>query len=216
MKMWKRLIAWACLPLCAMVVSAGDLSSAPPQPFAPRLDTQSPGATTRSSASLVPEHLHSWIPLMNVTRAPRAPREIPPVKAPPVADPLPAVYSAALPAPEKPSFEQPPRLAATPAPELVPYIPNLLPTNKRSIKKSGNPVIQAAAPISTPPVCNLNGTADLPPLPPFAREIQIEIAPQPAPIPFDQPPFLQSPAAPDDLDLPATIDIPAPARAKLE
>jgi hypothetical protein len=202
--------------MTGFALAADDQPRAPRVSPPSRLAIDTPGATTRSSASLISEHLRSWIPLVNIAAGPRAPRRVLPLKAPPAPEPLPAIYSAALPAPEKPLFEQAARLAATPAPALLPHIPNLLPTSKRALRQSGNPVIQPAAPISTPPVCNLNGTADLPPLPPFAREIQIEIAPQPAPIPFDQPPYLQSAAAPDDLDLPATIDIPAPVRSKME
>jgi hypothetical protein len=183
---------------------------------AAQLAVVTPGAATRSSASILPEHLQSWIPRMEIPIIARVPGKVAPVKEPVSAEALPPVYSAALAAPARVQFEQGARILVTPAPELMPRIPNLLPTNRRAVRQSPNSTILPAAPVSTPPVCNLDGTPDLPRLRPFAREIQIEIAPLPAMLPFDQAPYLQSAVAPDDADVPASLDLGAPGRVVLK
>ncbi len=118
----------------------------------------------------------------------------------------PLVSSSATPAPALPQFAQGPRRLVTPAAALTPRIPNLLVTPRKYAQASLNSATSPAAAIVTAPVNNVEGTAVLPILAPFTREITIEIAPPAAPLPFDREPYLQASGAPDDEDAPA----PAP------
>jgi hypothetical protein len=211
----RSLSAAISLLFLAAIAPAADPAGAPDAMPASRLKVELPATTVKSSASIAPEHLRSWIPLVSPKAGPRAARVVP-VDKPATPEPLPAVYSMTPGVPEKPQFEQGTRLLVTPAAAMLPRIPNLLPTNRRAIRRSGNPIVLPASPITTPPVCNLDGTANLPTLPPMEREIVVEIAPQPAPLPFDQAPFLQSAVAPDDEDVPATLPIGAPGHVELK
>jgi len=218
MKPFKRTLSAAL----SIVFLSGISPAADPAPAqvetapASRMKVELPESEAKSSASIAPEHIRSFVPTVPVKAEPRAARANAPVKEPVAADHLPAVYFAAQVLPEKPQLEQGPRILVTPVAAMLPRIPNLLPTNRRAQRQSGNPIILPAAPVTTPPVCNLDGTADLPKLPPMEREITVEIAPQPAPLPFDQTPYLQSAVAPDDEDAPATLQIGAPARPELK
>jgi hypothetical protein len=97
-----------------------------------------------------------------------------------------------------------PRYLITPAPALTPRIPNLIGAPRKFAQGSPGPGASPAAAISTPPVNNAEGTSTLPMLPPFTRDITVEISPPAAPLPFDREPYLQAPGAPDDEDMPAT------------
>lgn len=104
------------------------------------------------------------------------------------------------------------RRVVTPASTVTLRLPNLLQTSpKRAmLAPGGNPVVNPAAPISTPPVNNLQGTTALAPLAPFTREISIEVARPPAPLSIDVEPYLQAPNAPDEQDQPAGMpDLPS-------
>ncbi|MDB5323978.1 MAG: hypothetical protein JWN40_5609 [Phycisphaerales bacterium] len=137
--------------------------------------------------------------------APEAPAEKPP---------LPSAH-AALPPPALPQFALGPRILVTPAPALAPRIPNLLVTPRKYAQASANPGTSPAVAIVTAPVNNVEGTAALPMLAPFTRDIVVDIAPPAAPLAFDREPYLQSPDAPDDLDAPAAIS-GAPAKVRLD
>lgn len=218
MKAFKQSV-WAGLSIIflAAITLAADPTPVPPDSArASRLKIELPATDTKSSASIAPERIRSWVPLVPVKAGPRAPQANAPVNEPAAADRLPTVYSTALGVPERPQLEQGARILLTPAAAMLPRIPNLLPTNRRAMRQSGNPIILPAAPITSPPVCNLEGTADLPKLPPMEREITVEIAPQPARLPFDKAPYLQSALAPDDEDAPATLPIGVPGRAELK
>jgi hypothetical protein len=104
----------------------------------------------------------------------------------------------------------------TPAPPLAPRIPNLLTTPRRSQWATANPIVVPAAAVTTPAVNNTDGTAALPLLAPFTRECPIEIAPTPAPLAVGEEPYVQSPAAPDDSDAPATTTAGTLARPPLK
>lgn len=218
MKAFKRTLSAALSVLLLSAVSPAADPAPVPAETAPasRMKVELPSTGVKSSASIVPEHLRSFVPMVPVKAGPRIGNANAPVKEPAGADSLPAVYFAATGVPEKPQMDQGARIMVAPVTAMLPRIPNLLPTNRRAQRQSGNPIILPAAPVTTPPVCNLEGTADLPKLPPMEREITVEIAPQPAPLPFDQAPYLQSAVAPDDEDAPATLTIGAPGRAELK
>ncbi len=218
MKTFKKILsATLSISFLAAISPAADPAPVPADAApASRMKVEIPSTDAKSSASIAPEHIRSFVPMVPVKAVPRAPRANAPVKEPVAADPLPAVYFAALGVPEKPQLEQGARIMVTPVTAMLPRIPNLLPTNRRAQRQAGNPIILPAAPVTTPPICNLEGTADLPKLPPMEREITVEIAPQPAPLPFDQAPYLQSAVAPDDEDPPATLMIGAPRRPELK
>jgi hypothetical protein len=218
MKYFKRLVSASL----SILFLSGITPAADPTPLrsdsepASRLKVELSETAAKSSASIAPEHIRSFVQMVPAKAGPRLANANAPVKEPAAADRLPAVYSTALGVPERPQLEQGARIMVAPVAAMLPRIPNLLPTNRRAQRQSGNPIILPAAPVTTPPVCNLEGTADLPKLPPMEREITVEIAPQPAPLPFDQAPYLQSAVAPDDEDAPATLAIGTPARAALK
>jgi hypothetical protein len=118
----------------------------------------------------------------------------------------PLVSSSATPPPALPQFAQGPRRLVTPAAALTPRIPNLLVTPRKYAQASPGVGMSPAAAIVTSPVNNVEGTAVLPILAPFTREITIDIAPPAAPLALDREPYLQAAGAPDDEDAP----VPAP------
>jgi hypothetical protein len=188
-------------------------SAAPAPAVAPeaRLMVVAPPATqdviTRS-----PSLKRPWLPAQNLTISPRALALATPAKSPePPAEkpPLPTT-AATLPPPSHPQFAQGPRRLITPTAALTPRIPNLLVAPRKYAQASAGPGVSPAAAISTPSVNNVDGTATLPMLPPFTRDITVEISPPAAPLPFDREPYVQAPGAPDDEDMPAaTSGVPA-------
>jgi hypothetical protein len=94
----------------------------------------------------------------------------------------------------------------TPGAALAPRIPDLLVSSRKNAQ-GANYAGQPAAPITTPPVNNLQGTSVLPLLAPMTREIVVEIAPPATPLAFDQAPYVQAPGAEDDEDAPATMGV---------
>jgi hypothetical protein len=199
----KKLIAGFVLGAAAISLAAGDDARLDRIGPAEKMAVESGPEATRSSASLVPEVRGAWLPMLAVPAMVRAPHLAPAIKEPAADAKLPPLLNVASAAPGRPEFGQGARILVTPMPAMTPRIPNLLTTQRKAAQSSGNPVIAPAAAVMTPPVNNLQGTAELPALPSFAREIQVEIAPLPAPLSFDREPYLQSPEAPDDLDAPA-------------
>jgi len=158
------------------------------------------------------------LPARNLAISPRTLALVTPARTPdPPTEkpPLPST-AATLPPPSRPQFAQAPRRLITPAPALTPRIPNLLVTPRKYAQASPGTPASPAAPITTPPVNNIDGTATLPMLPPFTRDITVEISPPAAPLPFDREPYLQSPDAPDDQDMPATLTTTAPTKPRLD
>jgi hypothetical protein len=198
----------AILPATAVVYSAIEAKTAAPAsslvaPAARQAVVAPPAMQDVIIQS--PSLKHPWLPARDLTISPRALALATVTKAPqPPAEkpPLPAT-AATLPPPGRPQFALGPRHLIAPAPALTPRIPNLLVTPRKYAQASVGPGISPAAAISTPPVNNVDGTAALPMLPPFTRDITVEIAPPAAPLPFDRQPYLQAPGAPDDEDMPA-------------
>jgi TolA-binding protein len=86
---------------------------------------------------------------------------------------------------------------------LAPRIPNLLAIPSRKGGGSGsNAPGQPAPAIVTPPVNNLEGTEALAPLKFAARGVEVDVVPIPQALAFDAEPYVKSPAAQDDRDLP--------------
>jgi hypothetical protein len=147
-----------------------------------------------------------WLPPMRVDAKAR------PLTPGSVASPVkgteePSVLAAdVLPAAGPPQLVEGARRLATPSPALAPRIPNLLVSPRRAAQGSRY-AGQPAAPITTPPVNNVQGTSTLPLLAPLKREIVVEIAPPAAPLPFDRAPYVQAPGADDDADAPATMAV---------
>ena len=198
-----KTMAALLLAIAAISMGADNDSLAPRFAPSPSLAVTTPPATTRSSASIVATAHRSWLPVLAVPVAPSKPHTPAPIKEPAAGGKPPPLITSALPAPGLPQFVQGPRLLVTPLPAMMPRIPNLLVTPRKAAQFSPNPTITPAAAVMTPPVNNLDGTAILPALAPFTRDIQIEIAPLPSPLPFDREPYQQSPVAPDDVDPPA-------------
>ncbi len=118
--------------------------------------------------------------------------------------------------PSMPGFAEGPRLVVTPIAQAMPIrIPNLLISPKRAIYSSANPLMTPASPISTPTICNAEGTIALALMPPLTREIQIELTTLPAPLSMDEAPLLAVTDAPDDRDAPV-VSNDVPGRARME
>jgi tetratricopeptide (TPR) repeat protein len=102
----------------------------------------------------------------------------------------------ANPAPTTTTAEEPPPSS------ISPRLPTLLVAQRR-YAAPGSPA-QPAAPVVTPAVNNPEGGGRFSMLPPLRRGIQVEIAPASAPTIAPENAYVQSPAAPDDADQPAT------------
>ena len=207
------LTATACTTVIASAVAL--IAATGPTAPAARLQVVAPPAT-QDVITPAPSLNRPWPPARDLTIAPRTMALAIAAKTPEQPaekPPLPAT-AATLPPPSHPQFAQGPRRLIIPAPALTPRIPNLLVT-PRKYAQAGTPATPAAA-ISTPPVTNVDGTATLPVLPPFTRDIAVEISPPAAPLPFDREPFVQAPDAPDDRDMPAVQPTTAPAKPRLD
>jgi hypothetical protein len=195
----------ATLAVCSAIGAAETEAPASPMAPAARQAVVAPPATQDVIAQS-PSLKRPWLPAQNLSISPRAlALAAPPKTAEPPAEkpPLPST-AATLPPPGRPQMAQGPRHLITPAPALTPRIPNLIVAPRKYAQASAGPGVSPAAAISTPPVNNVDGTSTLPMLPPFTRDITVEISPPAAPLPFDREPYLQAPGAPDDQDLPAT------------
>lgn len=199
-------------------VGADSPTPASPIAHAPRHMVVAPPAA-HDVITQSPSLKRPWLPAaQNLAISPRTLVLATPAKAPePPAEkpPLPSTV-ATLPPPSRPQFAQGPRHLITPASALTPRIPNLLVTPRKYAQASAGPGMSPAAAITTPPVNNVDGTATLPMLPPFTRDITVEISPPAAPLPFDREPCLQAPGAPDDEDMPAGQTTAAPAKPRLD
>lgn len=205
---------WIGIWTCGLLAGAGAVEKDQPQAqeLAPTrrmaVDFELPAAT--SSASIVPQGNRPSMPPMQPRVAIRAPKSVA-VKEPAKVEDLPPVVrtqksakrgeSDSGAAEMRPQFEQPGRIVITAAPGLMPRIPELLPSNRRS-RLSEKQVILTADPVSSAAVANLQGTSELAPLPPLLREMEIEVAPSPGVLPFDKAPYVQSANSPDDEDAP--------------
>lgn len=181
-----------------------------------------PGATTRR-ATTAPSPAPSAARPLNPKKALRLstrPARVPPSRAgelaaAPERPPMASMRDLPLPAPV--TFATGPRYTPAPSPQLSLRLPNLLTSgsSKRSLPVSTNPAFTPASPVNTSPVTNVDGRASLAKLPPLTRELAIDPVPLPAPLPFDQSPYLAAPGAPDDRDAPARTDT-VPGRAPLD
>jgi hypothetical protein len=166
--------------------------------------------TSRPSVEAAPAGRRPLMPAMPVRVEARGSATAKVTAAPTTVEERPALVSGdIMPPPGPPQFVQAARRLVTPAPALAPRIPNLLVSQRRYAQGASNYGGQPAAPITTSPVNNLQGTSALPLLPPFMRDIAVEIAPPAAPLPFDRAPYVQAPGAEDDADAPATMAVEA-------
>jgi hypothetical protein len=195
---------------CAAALAQDRTHDALKPPAKLKLDLPSTAPVTQPASQ--PAVKESYVPKLPVRPDRRAAKKLAPVRDPQPPVELPALPPANNEVPARVSFDEPAPYRAASVPSITLRLPNLIGAPRRAMWQSTNPSITPSPAVSTNTVNNLEGTAALRLMPPFTRKLTIDLAPIPAPLAVGEEPYVQSPIAPDDADIPLTSSAPAPIK----